>query len=296
MPVTAGTLRTMEVKLIDAYLRGLQSAPTPIFRRFTQEISMGTKTVEAPILGMIGPLREWIGPRQIERLSRDAYAITAKDYEKTVSVPRTAVDDDNVGVYVPQFSGLALEAALWPDQQVMKKLDSGETDLCYDKLSFFNASHPVGDGTTFSNVSGSGNPAWYLFDTTKSIMPMIWGQRMAPEFVNLWKIDDSNVFWYKEYISGIYARGVADYGFPQFAQKQKSTLDATNYDAAQTAMALRKNAAGETLGVHANLLVIPRALEPSARNLFKVPTLGNGATNPLFNAIEYVVSDRLSNT
>jgi phage major head subunit gpT-like protein len=49
---------------------------------------------------------------------------------------------------------------------------------------------------------------WYLFDTTKPIKPLIFQQRQAPQFVYRNQPTDDNVFWNKEFIFGVDARGV----------------------------------------------------------------------------------------
>ena len=301
MPVNQGSLRTLEIETSNAYLRGLQAMTPSVYKRFTQIIKMNTKTIEAPILSMIGPLREWIGPRLIETLSFNSYAITAKKYEKTVKIPREAVEDDNVGLYTSQLETLGRQTNALYDQQVVAKLQNGEVDLCYDKLSFFNASHPTGQAVagvaqTFSNLTGSGNPPWYMFDTTKDIMPMVLGDRTAPEYVQLWGIQEPRVFWFDEYISGVRVRCVADFGFPQFAFKCKNALDATNFENGLVGMASIKNAQGQNMGIRPNLAIIPSVLEPAAKRLWGREKLATGEDNINYKAIDYVVSPYLSNT
>jgi phage major head subunit gpT-like protein len=298
MPVNQGSLRTLEVETSAAYLRGLQSMTPSIYKRFTTVIKMNTRTIEAPILSMIGPLREWIGPRLIETLAFNSYAISAKKYEKTVKIPRENVEDDNIGLFINQLETLGRETNALYDQRVMAKLQTGGTDLCYDKLSFFNASHPTGNAAfpTFSNVSGSGNPPWYLLDTTKDIMPMVWGDRTAPEYTQLWSPQDARVFFFDEYVSGVRVRGVADYGFPQCAYQSKAALDATGFENAVVAMGSIVNATGQNMGIRPNLAVIPVSLEPAAKRLWGREKLATGEDNIDYKAIDWVVSPYLSNT
>lgn len=312
MPVTAGQLKTLSVETTNAYLRGLRSVTAPLYPRFAQEISMSTKTIEAPILGMVGPLREWIGPRMVERLGSDAYSITAKKYEKTIAIPRDAVEDDNIGLYMPQISDLGQQAESLPDQAVFAKLASGLVDLCFDKKPFFSATHPDGRGGVFSNtnlIAGQGGAntkaTWYLLDTSKAIKPLIWARRTATEFTNLWNQDDPNVFFHDEYVSGVRARGVADYGFPHFAYAVRDDLNAGTFDTAMLAMQSLQTASGESLNVQPNLLIVPTSLRPAAEQLFgtelTVVTGGTGnvalgtVSNTKFKAIEWIVASRLPN-
>jgi phage major head subunit gpT-like protein len=298
MPVQLATLQTAEIEATAAFLRGLQSTSTPVADRIAMTITMTTKTIEAPIASMVGPMREWTGPRMVEQIKRGAYAITAKDFEKTISIPRNALDDDNTGAYMAQIETLAQQARLLRDQQICTKLEAGETDLCYDGLAFFSASHlrEQGSALTFSNLLGSGSVPWYLLDTTKGVKPMVWGNRLDPEFANLWSPEDPNVFNLNEYISGVYARGVADYGFPQLALKSKAALDATNFETAMTTMMSLQNAQGENLGIRPNVILIPSILIPAAKRLFQTPHLSTGGENINYGAVEVLVGQRLSNT
>ena len=297
MPVNRRTLQTAQTTLTEAFLKGMLGTSAPAMELLAMRIDMQTKTVEAPIASMVGPLREWVGPRMIQELERNAYSITAKDFEGTVGVPRTAIDDDLTGSYRAAFETLGMQVSAWPDQQLAAKLEAGETDLCLDGVSFVNAAHPVerGSSTTYSNLTGAGQVAWYLFDASRPIKPLVWGDRMRPEKVDLWNPDDPNVFKLNKYISGVYARGVADYGLPQLAHKCKNTLDQTNFETCLTSMTTRVNSKGENLMVRPTHIYVPAILEPKAKALFGVETLANGAKNPWYQAVTVVVGQRLSN-
>jgi len=310
--ITSGDLRQLEIESTNAFLTGLQSMTAPMFERLSTTISMNTKTVEAPILSQIGALREWVGPRLVERFARDAYSITAKEFEKTIGIPRTAIEDDNVGLWMPQIGTLGQQAAAWPDQQVFAKLGKGFADLCVDGKPFFSTQHPDGKGGTYSNTDSANGtagtaPTWYLFDLSKMLKPLIWALRKAPEFTAFWDLKDPNVFWHKEYISGVYARGVADYGFPMHAYAVRGGLTATTFENAVKAMQKLTNAVGENMNVSPTLAVIPSDLKPDADRLWGAELTimqGSGAanvavgtvTNTKFKAIEYVVAQRLSNS
>ena len=301
MPVNPGSLRTLEVESNNAYLNALTAVTPTVYKLFTTTLKMNTRTIECPILGMVGPLREWIGPRLLTELTYGSYSISAQKFEKTVRVPREAVEDDNIGLYLPQFAGLGKMTQALPDQQVVAKLQAGNTGICYDKLSFFNAAHPTGytaagAAVTFANTTGSGNPPWYLFDTTKDIMPMIWGDRTTAEFAQFWSPTDPVVFNFDEYRSGVRIRGTADYGMPHFAYQSKAVLDNTGFENAVVSMGSIVNATGQNMGIRPNLAVIPVALEPAAKRLWGREKLATGEDNINYKAIDWVVSPYLSNT
>lgn len=62
------------------------------------------------------------------------------------------------------------------------------------------------------------NPtAWYLFDTTRAIKPLIFQQRKKPEFVSMDSNTDTNVFMKKQYLYGVDCRDNAGFGLWQLA-------------------------------------------------------------------------------
>lgn len=56
--------------------------------------------------------------------------------------------------------------------------------------------------------------SWYLADTRKPIMPLIFQLREAPVFTALTAPTDPNVFWSGQFVMGIEARGAADVTLP----------------------------------------------------------------------------------
>ena len=55
---------------------------------------------------------------------------------------------------------------------------------------------------------------WYLADNTHPVRALIWQLRKAPEMVSLTGATDSNVFYRRKYVYGIYSRGNAGFGLP----------------------------------------------------------------------------------
>lgn len=53
---------------------------------------------------------------------------------------------------------------------------------------------------------------WVAIDTTAGVMPFLYQERKAPELVSKTDLDDDNVFWSREFIWGVDARGAAGYG------------------------------------------------------------------------------------
>lgn len=64
--------------------------------------------------------------------------------------------------------------------------------------------------------------SWYLLNTMNALKPFVFQVRRAPRFVPLTAVNDENVFWLKEFIWGIDARGAAGFGLWFFAGKAKA--------------------------------------------------------------------------
>jgi len=103
-------------------------------------------------LGKIPHMREWIGDRQIQNLSASDYTIKNKDFELTVSVPRSDIEDDRIGLYKPIVESIGQP----PDELVFKLLPGGFVNKCYDGKAFFASDHIVGDGKKAKSYSNKG--------------------------------------------------------------------------------------------------------------------------------------------
>lgn len=229
-------------------------------------------------LGQFPMLREWIGERVLKQMAAHGYSIQNKTYEGTVAVPRTAVEDDQVGVYLPLFEEMGRASEVHPDQVIFTLLAEGFTTECFDGQNFFDEEHQV-----FSEVDGTGTagavsnmdvpangagPAWFLLDTTRALKPLIYQERLKPELDS--KTDASNsdhVFMHDEYVHGVRARNAGGFGFWQMAFASRQPLDSENYSNARAAMGEFKADGGRPLGIVPNLLVVPPRLEGAAKKL-----------------------------
>ena len=59
--------------------------------------------------------------------------------------------------------------------------------------------------------------AWFLFDNSRAIKPLIFQQRKKPEFVSMDSVTDANVFMKKQYLYGADCRDNAGFGLWQLA-------------------------------------------------------------------------------
>lgn len=293
MIITLAALRALYVGYKANFQEGLQSRQMPDWSKIATLVPSTTKSEDYGWLGQMPRMREWIGDRVIANITQHGYSIKNKSFEVTVGVKRDDIEDDNLGIYGPMFKELGISAQEWPDDLIFGLLKSGETELCYDKTPFFNASHPEGGGVA-SNFATGGGTAWYLLDTSRALKPMIFQQRKAPKLVAKTAETDDNVFDRGEYVYGVDSRGNAGFGFWQMAYKSKLTLDATNFDTAVQAMMSRKNDAGSSLKIMPNLLVVPPSLRAAARTLIEAEKNAAGATNTNYKAVDILVAPQLA--
>jgi len=122
-----------------------------LYQRIATEVPSSTRQEEYNWLGRVPKMREWLGERVAQNLSAYSYTIKNRDWEATVAVDRNDIEDDAVGVYTPMIRALADASATHPDELVFDLIAGGLTNLCYDGRTFFDASHPTGDGAAQSN-------------------------------------------------------------------------------------------------------------------------------------------------
>jgi len=257
-------------------------------------------------LGQWPGFREWIGDRAIKNMEAHAYQILNKQYESTVGVKRTDIEDDNLGVYKPMMQEMGRAAMVFPDELVFPMLADGFTSTCYDGQYFFDTDHPVNDqvdgrGTdasvanTLVEADYTGEP-WYLLDTSRAIKPLIYQERKKPAFAHMTDNTDESVFMNGEYRYGVDLRCNAGYGFWQMAYGVKADLTLEHLWDAYSAMRSFKADGGRPLGIKPNMLVVPTSLEKQAVQLLERELIKDGNTsvsNEMKGRFKVLVSDAL---
>lgn len=295
-----GNLATLFVAFKAAFAGGLGQAPGQ-WQGIATTVPSSTGSEEYGWLGAFPNMREWVGDRVINGMATHGYTIRNKSFELTVAVPRSAIEDDQYGIYSPMMTEMGRAAAAHPDQLVFNLLKNGASTLCYDGQNFFDTDHPVlaDDGVTttpqsnWNDNGGSGTP-WYLLDTGRALKPIIFQDRKKPNFVSKAAETDDNVFDRGEYVYGVDSRCNVGFGFWQLAYGSREDLDEEGLTGAYTAMCERKGDHGRPLGIKPTVLVVPPSLEFAARKLVNATTLANGADNVLKGLVDVVVSPWLA--
>lgn len=238
-------------------------------------------------------MREWIGPRHVESLSEASYTITNAEFEKTISVRRTDIEDDNLGQYALRFRLLGFTAAAKPERLVWDLLKNGFTEEAFDGQPFFDTDHPIRDKngaeTVYSNTQGGAGTPWFLMSTRRAIRPIIYQLRKAPEFVSRDQPTDSNVFDRGEFLYGVDMRANVGFGLPQLAVGSKQVLDKAAFKDAFAMIEGMTGDGGRPLGLLPDLLVVPPALREAGLEILNAERDAAGATNVWRGTAELLV-------
>ncbi len=258
------------------FQKGLGMA-APQYSAIATTIKSSTASNTYGWLGQWPGFREWVGDRVLRDMQAHGYQIFNKQFESTVSVKRTDIEDDSLGVYAPMMEEMGRATAVFPDELIWPVLKDGFKNACYDGQNFFDTDHPVNssvDGTgtdkSVSNVIVDGSytgDTWYLLSTTRALKPLIFQSRQAPKFTSMTKADDESVFMRDVYRYGVDLRCNVGYGFWQMAIGVKADLTIDSLWEAYACMREFKADGGRPLGLKPNLLVVPPSLEKKATQL-----------------------------
>ncbi|VEJ09743.1 Mu-like prophage major head subunit gpT family protein [Actinobacillus delphinicola] len=293
-------LELLDKAFYKEFSEGLDSVK-PQWNQVAMLVASNTKMNTYGFLSKFPKMREWVGERQLQSMRAQGMTLENKLFETTVDIPRVDIEDDQVGLFMPMVRQAGQSAAELPDDLVFGLLSEGKTTDCYDGKKFFATDHPVyekvdGTGTesaqsNLTTGSDSQVPAFYLFDTSKSIKPLIWQERTKPEI--LAKFDPARsdkVFMEDVYLWGVRARGNAGFGFWQLAHRvEQAELTVENVMKALATMQTLKGDGGKMLNIRPNVLLVPPALEHAARQLCEAELI-NGSSNILKGRLTVIVS------
>ena len=301
MQINNANLKALQVAFNAAFKAGLGQAASQ-YLQIATVVPSTTGSEEYGWLGQLPGLREWLGDRVVHAIGNHGYTIKNTPFELTVGVPRTAIEDDQYGVYTPLMTEMGRAAEAHPDELVFRLLKNGRSELCYDGQPFFSTSHKVlnekGKEVSVSNLSddGGAGASWYLLETRRALKPLIFQNRKSPNFVAKTAETDDNVFQAGQFVYGVDARRNAGFGFWQLAHASNKALTAENLKAAITAMDTQTGDHGRPLGISPNLLVVPKSLKFAANRLLTADLVNEGGvqvSNELAGTLELLVADWL---
>lgn len=290
--VNAANLRTLYQGFKTLFNQGLGQAPSQ-YEQIALTVPSSTREEQYGWLGKMAGFREWVGDRVINNITAHGYAITNKDYENTIAVPRNDIEDDQYGVYSPVFQEMGEVTLAHPNLLTFGLLKQGFTGTCYDGQYFFDTDHPVigedGSVGSVANTDGGAGTPWFLMDLSRTLKPIIFQKRKDYTFVAMDAPTDEAVFSRKEFRYGVDARVNVGFGLWQLAWGSKQTLDATHYATARAALSGMKGDHGRPLGIRPTHLVVPPALEGKALEIVNAERDTSGATNVWKGTAQVVV-------
>lgn len=121
-------------------------------------------------LGAAPSVEEWIGDRPLSRLRADDYSIKNKDWANGIALKLNDLNDDRLGLMSPIISQLANKFKYFTFKRFLSLVENGDTELCYDGLAFFSASHVSGSSGTQSNVDTSNALSSTTFEAAYAAM------------------------------------------------------------------------------------------------------------------------------
>lgn len=289
MLINNATLQALRTGYQTKFQAGLGSAPD-MTAPFVTPVSSTTKTETYGWLGDFPIFRKWVGAKRIKSLEERAYQLTNDDYEVSIGIHKFKIADDNLGLYGPIMEGIGRDAAKLRPRLVLDALKAGNTTACYDGQYFFDVDHVI-NGTTFANNDTSATVnAWYLMDLSHPLKPIIYQDRMAPQFVSNVNGNGNNdhLFATGEFLFGGEARGAAGYSYWQTSYRSTATLNAANYEAAKQVMATYTDDNGEPLGIKPTHIVVGNTNLAAAKNLFAIQNNAAGAGNIYFQELSII--------
>lgn len=106
---------------------------------------------EYGLLGSVPAVREWIGDRNFKDVRAAKFTIENKEFEASLAIKRTHIEDDRLGLYGPLMKRLGMRAMRHPDKLLFTLINGAESLPCFDGQSFFDTDHEWGDSGSQSN-------------------------------------------------------------------------------------------------------------------------------------------------
>lgn len=127
---------------------------TPVWPRIATKTTSTGASEDYGWLGNVPGIREMNGERMPKGLSSYDYTIKNKEFEGTVEVRQTDIDDNKIATKDALVTALGARAALFPDQLVFDLIKAN--GLAYDGQNFFDTDHSEGlSGTQSNDISSA---------------------------------------------------------------------------------------------------------------------------------------------
>ncbi len=287
MDINADTLRALHTGVSLAFNERFSTVES-YYTDVCMTVPSTTAMNEYPRMDDVPGFREWIGDRVVHDLSASTYIVRNREFEKTIGVRRSQIEDDQYGFLTSHAAQLGQDAAEFPDSLVWPLWKAGATTIGYDGQYYFDTDHlgynEAGAEISVSNYQAGGGPAWYLIDDTKVMKPMVWQRRKPFALTAKDRANDDNVFMKGKFLWGVDGRCNAGFGLWQLAYMSKATLNAENYEAARIALSTLRRRDGTPLNIKGTKLIVPPQLEGAGLSLLQSQLINGGESNKWANS------------
>jgi len=282
MDINASTLRSVYTGLSTAFNGRFETTET-FYNQIAMTVGSTTASNEYPRLDDLPGFREWVGDRVAHDLSASTYSIKNREFEKTIAIKRSQIEDDQIGLFAPVAGQFGSDAAEFPDQLVFPLFKKGAETICYDGQNFFDTDHPgyneEGGTTSVANIQNGDGPAWFLVDDSKVMKPMVFQNRKPFTLTAMDNPNDPNVFTKGKFEWGVDGRCNAGFGLWQLAFMSKAPLTPENYEKAREALTKIRRRDGQVISIKPNKLLVPSNLEGAGRKLLNADLIDGGNSN-----------------
>lgn len=149
MLINKANISMIFINLKTTFNNAFQEAPSQ-WNQTAMLVPSGSSQNDYNWLSSFPRMRKWIGEKAIKSLAAFKYSIVNDDWEATVEVNRNHIEDDQLGIYVPQAQMAGFSARQLPDEIVSDLKNNAFASLCYDGQMFYDTDHPVA-GASVSN-------------------------------------------------------------------------------------------------------------------------------------------------
>ena len=285
MVINHATLQSLRTAVRTELQRGIESVEQ-LYTKVAMTIPSTTLLNTYGWMEGLPGVQEWIGQREFGNLKERAMQVQNKLWTSGISIKRTAIEDDNLGMYTPAINMLGSEAAEHPEILFWDVLENGfdaTYGLAWDGQYFIDADHLTwdanGNETTFSNDGGGAGAAWFLADLSRPVRPMIFQRRTEIELQVQDRPEQDSVFELDEYRYATRARYNVGYGLFQFIYGSKDTLNETNVVAGRTGLMSQHKPSGAKLRVQPNTIICGPSNLQAALEIAQAERKANGETN-----------------
>jgi phage major head subunit gpT-like protein len=299
--ITPGNLLALQKgyqKVFADTMTALRAKDATAWRRVSMLVPSMSSSELYGWLADIGGIRKWLGDRVVKSLSSGGFEIINDQYEETIGIKRTVIEDDKLGIYLPRVQQMSQNVDQFPHNNVFNLLKKADTTVCYDGQYLCDVDHPyvAADGSTQvqSNWGGGTGERWFLMCTSKmGAKPMIVQEREKFNFRAMTDLNSDHVFKKDEFLFGTDGRYGFGPGFWQLLYGSRQPLNTAAFEAARAAMLGFKRDGGDVLNVTPELLVVGPSNEGIARRIVTSMLVNGGESNPWAGTAEVLVVPEL---